>query len=157
MECRILYALTGGGIQPVGVHASDIEYDNTTSQLTATNVQDALDEVAGRVSDAEGDITELNSSFANEIDLTGSNYNIHYIKIGNLCFVRGTITYTGISDTTITDLPSAKTNASFLARATGTGDKVGIQLNGRIISFYKPINTPASGTIYAFNFAYICN
>lgn len=65
MECRILYALTGGGIQPVGVHASDIEYDNTTSQLTATNVQDALDEVVGRVSDAEGDITQLNSSLTN--------------------------------------------------------------------------------------------
>ena len=59
MECRILYALTGGGIQPVGVHASDIEYDNTTSQLTADNVQDALDEIVANADTASEDILTL--------------------------------------------------------------------------------------------------
>lgn len=38
--------------------ASEISYDNTDSELTATNVQDAIDEVEGRVDTAETDILD---------------------------------------------------------------------------------------------------
>ena len=56
-----------------GSSASQVSYDNTTSGLTATNVQDAIDEVEGRVDTAENDITALEdgistTSFA--VDLT---------------------------------------------------------------------------------------
>lgn len=43
----------GGG----GSSASQVTYDNTTSGLTATNVQDAIDEVEGRVDDLEDENT----------------------------------------------------------------------------------------------------
>ena len=39
----------GGG----GTSAQNVSYDNTTSGLTATNVQDAIDEVEGRVDTIE--------------------------------------------------------------------------------------------------------
>ena len=42
---------TGGG--GGGTSAQDVSYDNTASSLTATNVQDAIDEVEGRVDTIE--------------------------------------------------------------------------------------------------------
>ena len=43
----------GGG----GGSASDVTYDNTSSGLTATNVQDAIDEVVGDIPTALSDLT----------------------------------------------------------------------------------------------------
>lgn len=45
----------GGAIT---VDAEDVTYDNTTSGLTATDVQDAIDEVEGRLDTAEGNIAK---------------------------------------------------------------------------------------------------
>lgn len=47
---------TGGG--GGGTAAQDVSYDNTTSGLTATNVQDAIDEVEGRVDTIETALTK---------------------------------------------------------------------------------------------------
>lgn len=47
----------GGLTEPV--KAEDVTYDNTDSGLTATDVQSAVDEVAGAVSDNTTDITAL--------------------------------------------------------------------------------------------------
>jgi hypothetical protein len=44
--------------------ASAISYSNTTSGLTATEVQAAIDEVEGRLQTAEGDITQLETDVA---------------------------------------------------------------------------------------------
>lgn len=41
--------------------ASGVTYDNTTSGLSATNVQDAIDEVVGDVTTINSDLSELNS------------------------------------------------------------------------------------------------
>lgn len=60
---------SGGG----GGTASQVSYDNTTSGLTATNVQDAIDEVEGRVDTAENDISALENGIATTtlaVDLT---------------------------------------------------------------------------------------
>ena len=49
-DCLMTTDLTTGNAQPVGViqsDASDIEYDNITSELSATDVQSAIDEVNG--------------------------------------------------------------------------------------------------------------
>ena len=54
------YANTNGGSGGGGSsEAKDINYDNTTSQLTADNVQDALDEVVANVGTASKDILTL--------------------------------------------------------------------------------------------------
>ena len=45
--------LGGGG----GGSASDVTYDNTSSGLTATNVQDAIDEVVGDIPDELADLS----------------------------------------------------------------------------------------------------
>ena len=46
-----IYKVKTTGVVPGGsADASDVEYDNTTSGLTATDVQSAIDEVNSRVS-----------------------------------------------------------------------------------------------------------
>lgn len=46
-----IYKVKTSGVVPGGsTNASDVEYDNTTSGLTADNVQDAIDEVNSKVS-----------------------------------------------------------------------------------------------------------
>lgn len=45
--------------------ASTMRYDNTTSGLAATSVQDAVDEVNDKVNDNAGDIAELNNGLTN--------------------------------------------------------------------------------------------
>ncbi len=40
------YAIYDTSTSPVGIDSDDVSYDNTTSGLTATNVQDAIDEIA---------------------------------------------------------------------------------------------------------------
>lgn len=47
--------------------ASEITYDNTTSGLTATNVQAAVDEVEGRLDNAEADVVTAQSTADNHI------------------------------------------------------------------------------------------
>lgn len=51
--------------------AADISYDNSTSGLTADNVQDAIDEVEGRVQTAESDINAVENDVANLVTLSG--------------------------------------------------------------------------------------
>lgn len=60
---------TGGG--GGGSSADDISYDNTSSGLTATNVQDAIDEVEGRVDTAETSITNKHKTTAFTVSTTG--------------------------------------------------------------------------------------
>lgn len=45
-------AETGGGGGGDSITAVDVSYDNTTSGLTATDVQSALDELAGGLTEA---------------------------------------------------------------------------------------------------------
>lgn len=47
----------GDGQGGSGIEASDIEYDNTTSELTADDVQDAIDELAGKVDNGSISVT----------------------------------------------------------------------------------------------------
>ena len=53
----ITYA--SGGSETPATDASEVEYDNTTSQLTADNVQDAIDEIVDNVETASEDILTL--------------------------------------------------------------------------------------------------
>lgn len=54
--------------------AIEISYDNSTSGITATNVQDALDEIEGRLDTAEGDVSANTASINNHItDISGAH------------------------------------------------------------------------------------
>jgi len=59
LNSSVLTVFAGGAAAP---DASDVTYDNTGSGLTATDVQDAIDEVLGVASDAAG--TELTASLS---------------------------------------------------------------------------------------------
>lgn len=56
-----VYGITyaSGGSETPATDASEVEYDNTTSQLTADNVQDAIDEVVANADTASEDILTL--------------------------------------------------------------------------------------------------
>lgn len=69
--------------------AGDIGYDNTTSKLTATKVQTAIDEVEGRLDTAEGAITTL-AGYASD----------HETRIGDL------ETDVGALQSTVSGLPT---------------------------------------------------
>lgn len=54
------YDLMGSGGGGGGASSADkVSYDNTTSQLTADNVQEAIDEVVGELSDVSSDISDI--------------------------------------------------------------------------------------------------
>ena len=97
-----------------GLNAPDadkVAYDNTESGLTADNVQDAIDEVEGRVDTAEGSITSLANNKLDKTDPTST----------------GTLSHTG--DATISG--SVTANSGFVGNLTGsvtgnvTGDLTG--------------------------------
>jgi len=72
--------LNGTQITPTGttsLPASGLTYDNSTSGLTATNVQAAIDEVEARVDTAETDITSIETQQAQ-----GQNYGKNLIIDG---------------------------------------------------------------------------
>ena len=56
-----VYGITyaSGGSETPATDASEVEYDNTTSQLTADNVQDAIDEIVANADTASEDILTL--------------------------------------------------------------------------------------------------
>lgn len=55
--------------------AADVSYDNGTSGLTATDVQDAIDEVEGRLDTAEGSITGNSDDITDLVTLSGVAVN----------------------------------------------------------------------------------
>lgn len=60
--------------------ASAIAYDNTTSGLTATELQAAVDEVEGRVETNEGNITTNTTNLSNH---TGASEEVHGLAAGS--------------------------------------------------------------------------
>lgn len=55
--------------------SEDLDYDNTDSGLTSTNVQDAIDEIAGTAGSAVQSVTEGNVDLA--IDVDGTSVAVH--------------------------------------------------------------------------------
>ena len=59
VENKTIDGTSATGNNTVKTDASDVDYDNATSGLTATDTQAAIDEVEGRVEANEGDIDDL--------------------------------------------------------------------------------------------------
>ena len=70
-------------------NASEISYDGTVSELVATNVQDAIDEVEGRLDVVEGVIAETNLTRADKYLASKDKANLIY-SAGNLVKIRYT-------------------------------------------------------------------
>lgn len=68
--------------------ASEINYDGTASELVAANVQDAIDEVEGRVDVVEGVISETNLTRADRYLVAQSVVKMIYNPAGKLSKVR---------------------------------------------------------------------
>lgn len=59
-----IYKVKTTGVVPGGsIDASDVEYDNTTSGLTADNVQDAIDEVSQEMSTIQSTVDTIFAPF----------------------------------------------------------------------------------------------
>lgn len=70
------YSWTQTNVQPhVNPTASNISYDNTTSGLTADDVQEAVDEVEGRIDTAESDIDNIESLIPQDTSTTNMLVN----------------------------------------------------------------------------------
>ena len=105
----------------VSLNASDIDFDNTSSSLTATNVQEAVEQVATATSQNAGSITQINTNLST-VTSTTVNYSSaftayvsgsipHIYKYGKVVYVAGTAkpasTITGSqANTTMFTLPS---------------------------------------------------
>lgn len=144
INTEVLAAIQGTRVTlyAVSSSASNIPYDNTSSGLTATNVQDAIDEV----SSPQGESVTI--SAASGATVTTNNVR----KIGKLvCGVCG-INYiytpnTWVTVATISDKPA--TNVFYPALNAGTGDSVGmvqITSQGDIMAY---LTQAANGVVFS--------
>lgn len=81
-----------------GFTGSDIGFSNTTSGLSATTVQDAIDEVEGRTDTAESDITSLSGRMTtaegNITNLSSSKEAVHTVLKSTLAVGATTLSFT---------------------------------------------------------------
>ena len=84
-EGTVVYITDDNG---VGESAEDVSYDNTESELTATNVQDAIDEVNTSLTELQGELLWTNqnptSSFASQTILDSSISDYDYLDVSFL-------------------------------------------------------------------------
>lgn len=129
--------------------ADDIAYDNTESGLTATNVQDAIDEVlteGGKVQDVKVDgVSVVDTNKVAQIDLTGkadTDGTYDDMTVGTALAIKGK---TVVSD-----------NAPYVYRPSYAGDSAVDKLIGGTIAWnqlVKPSAVSASGTLNDITFS----
>ena len=102
--------------------ASNIDYDGTSSGLTATDVQGAIDEVQGNVDTLDGTVSTLSSNFSNH---ESASSNVH--GIGTSSSVVGTETTQTLTNKTLTspDIDTPDIDGGTIDGATITTSKVG--------------------------------
>lgn len=72
-DTKVMYQIIDNALVQTGASdAADITYDNATSGLTATDVQDAIDEVEGRLSTAESTLSSHTGASSGVHGVTGS-------------------------------------------------------------------------------------
>lgn len=77
-----------------GSSADDVSYDNTTSELTATNVQDAIDEVVTDVGNLSTEVDDKHTSTTIAVDLT--NWTADTISQSGTTLYKKQITLTSV-------------------------------------------------------------
>lgn len=107
--------------QEIEIGANDIVYDNTDSGMTATNVQDAIDEIHDTDETQDRELAELYGENANqqlEIDYAINTGSKNLFPITATSQTLGGITFTVNSDGTIT-ANGTKTNNDWFYLSTG--------------------------------------
>jgi hypothetical protein len=117
--------------------AVDIVYNNTTSQLTATNAQTAIDEVEGRLDTAESDITT-------HIDATNNPHSVTAEQVG-LGNVTNESKETMFTDPTFTGTVSGVT-ATMVGLGNVTNESKETMFTNAALTGVPTAPTPAAST-----------
>lgn len=138
-ESTPTYSWVQKNVQPSNATATDVSYDNTTSELVATNVQDAIDEIKGGLGTASGkDSTDLVRPNSHELVESGSVYSAINNALSSIYTPRGELTCAELTSSLLiednvgniyTMSDSGTTSALFINGAGLTiniGDNVGI-------------------------------
>lgn len=147
--------------------ADEVSYDSTTSGLSASNVQSAIDENSASITDLESAVTALNNSITT---LNTSNYEaitvsssfsgtgtIRILRLGKLRVLFGSVkpTNSGANQTILTldssDRPAINIQAPFSGYGvTGTGEMTVQSAGGFVISINAvPANDVKFNITYA--------
>lgn len=125
-----------------GGSAADVSYDNTSSGLTATDVQDAIDEVVGLIPDGADDVSYDNTSsgltatdvqgavdeLAGDVEdlKEGEIYSTDEVKIGKWLgddLFRKVYHVAALPNTTTLDVPTGLTDVNYISvRGSAYGD-----------------------------------
>lgn len=138
-ESTPTYSWVQKNVQPSNATATDVSYDNTTSELVATNVQDAIDEIKGGLGTASGkNFTDLVRPNSHELVESGSVYSAINNALSSIYTPRGELTCAELTSSLLiednvgniyTMSDSGTTSALFINGAGLTiniGDNVGI-------------------------------
>ena len=115
-----LTLFAGGAAAP---DASDVNYDNTGSGLTATDVQNAIDEIVTDISnvDTKYGIYATGTLVAGNTSLTISNVNILANSLIDVYFEDASVNYTnitGVVGSVTIDVPAQASNMNVVIRIT---------------------------------------
>lgn len=89
-ETPATYSWTQKNVQPSNATANDVSYDNTTSELEADNVQEAIDEVVAGLGTASGkDYTDTVRPNSHDLVESGSVYSAINNALSTIYMPRG--------------------------------------------------------------------
>ena len=145
-----VYSWVQKNVQPSNATATDVSYDNTTSELIATNVQDAIDEIKGGLGTASGkNFTDLVRPNSHELVESGSVYSAINNALSSIYTPRGELTCAELTSSLLiednvgniyTMSDSGTTSALFI---NGAGQTINVNNNVGIIK--------AGANTYLFN------
>lgn len=145
-----VYSWVQKNVQSSNATATDVSYDNTISELTATNVQDAIDEIKGGLGTASGkNFTDLVRPNSHELVESGSVYSAINNALSSIYTPRGELTCAELTSSLLiednvgniyTMSDSGTTSALFI---NGAGQTINVNDNVGIIK--------AGANTYLFN------
>ena len=145
-----VYSWVQKNVQPSNATATDVSYDDTTSELVATNVQDAIDEIKGGLGTASGkNFTDLVRPNSHELVESGSVYSAINNALSSIYTPRGELTCAELTSSLLiednvgniyTMSDSGTTSALFI---NGAGQTINVNDNVGIIK--------AGANTYLFN------
>lgn len=134
--------------------ASEIPYDNTSSGMTATDVQAAVTELNSSLNDLDTIVDNILDP--TETVISSTNWDLRVSRLGRLVMLRGIVKYTGTADVTINGIPTPTdtltSNHSCAVRSQSDGKHIMIGVFGNQISFYQ--SGAVTNTWYQLNTVY---
>lgn len=162
--------LNASGVLSGGGTAADTDYDNSTSELVADNVQDAIDELDNTIDGLGADVDEAAFKFLSVVDdyrvqtNSGSTFFQPYYASGNAVTPTGTLSVPARSGATFLDSLNRERRTSASAAldinsgwqlAGGSGEGFyraisGSALGGgfRIVCIFSPVTMKSDMRIY---------